>query len=277
MFGLVESVLVPCPLFWERARAFLRGETGVQVSEERVWGVLFARVRIELLCGENAEKNRRRVAYALEGIARRGVSGVVLPSGFVYDDLLGAYGLVAASPVPLYRRLAGRLAVYAADALCVEASRLRVTLIAKRVSHEVATAADALCARARYLALSIDRGGDALCQNLRRTRGVAVLENPTEEQMGETDVFVVFDGWDESRVIPARPGAAVLLLGGGRFRIPPGCLVADGARLSPPCRMQKEWPWDADNEALITALLGAGAVALPEIQILGLTCQGSRI
>lgn len=275
MFGLIEIELVPRPSFWGRLLYTLRRESAVHVSEERVWGVLTARALIRLWCDDAPENSRRRIELALERLQLAGVRGVVVPRGFAYADLLPQYGLTASSPVPLYRRLAARLAASAADTLCVEASRLKVSIIAQYLTPEVSAAAETLCTQSRHIFLSLDRrDGGALCSALRRHYGLSVVENPTEEQMADSDVYLVFDGGENNRKIPAKNGSAVLLLGGGQYLIPPGRLVADGAKLAPPVRMQKDWPWDADHEALLTALLAAGAVSAAEIQIRGLTWQG---
>jgi hypothetical protein len=274
LFGLIETELTPRPVGWERIRSALGRADGVSVTEERVWGAVLARTRVRFRCGDGPERNRRRVAAALAFLRGMGVRGVVTPAGFAYGDLLPAYGLAASTPVPLYRRLAARLAVHAADRLGVGADRLRVCVVAKRATPEVAAAAEALCPRARFLSLLLDRPDvTGLCRALRRRHGVSVMENPAGAALADTDVYLVFDAWPVPLSLPAKPGAVVLALAGGEFDLPPGCLVADGARLAPPRRLRDGWPWEADPEALLAALYAAGAVRLDEIKLERLPLQ----
>ncbi len=278
MFGLIEMELIPRPSLWGRIRCKVARDTGVTLTEERAWGVLLARVQIQLWCEDVPDVNERRVRCGLAALRDVGARGVVLPRGFPYSSLLADFGLVASTPVPLYRRMAARLASYVADMMCVEPSQLKLAIIAKRASPDVMAATEDLCGRARYISLSLSHNdGGPLCRVLRRNYGVSVVENPTDEQLADTDLFLIFDADTPDRHIPAKPGAAVLLLGGGRFLIPPHRLVVDGAQLSPPLRLHENWPWYADNEALLTALLAGGAVYAPEIQILGLTWQGTPV
>jgi len=270
VFGLVETELVPRPSLWERLRLAISRETMVWVEEERVWGVLLTRVRVQLWC-DAAEENRRRVEMALQALQDRGIRGVVASRTFAYSDLLPAYGLTTAEPAPLYRRMAARLATLAADQMCVAPVRLRVCFIAKRMTAEVIAAMEQLCVRARYLFLCLERGGGGdVCRKLRRDAGVSVVENPSADQIAGADLYLVFDSWEEERIIPAKQGAAVLLLAGGRFVIPAGCLAADGAELLPPARLRNDWLWDADNEGLLAALTASGAVLPGEVRVRGL-------
>jgi hypothetical protein len=165
------------------------------------------------------------------------------------------------------------LAVLAADVLRVEAARLRVAIVAARVTADVAGAAAALCGggRARSLSVSAGRGGAALCRALRSRFGVAAMADPTPEQLGETDVYLVFDAPAGGVRLPARAGAAVLLLGGdagaGWVRVPPGNLVVSGAVFLPPARLAADWPPGFDDGALLAALAAAGALSPAEVRI----------
>jgi hypothetical protein len=137
---------------------------------------------------------------------------------------------------------------------------------------------ETLCPRARFLALRTDRPDTTgLCRLLRRRYGVSVMENPADAALADTDVYLLFDVWPEPFSLPVKPGAAVLALAGGQVNAPPGCLVARGARLAPPLRLREIWPWDADAEALLAALVSAGAVGLGEVVLEGLReSQGRR-
>ncbi|MDR0381841.1 MAG: hypothetical protein LBH86_07630 [Oscillospiraceae bacterium] len=292
MFGLVETALLPPRPVWARLRAALTREDARAVVRARLWGTEVARVRVAyVLTGgavgaagahmgaplhgaltggaAGAAANRRRADRALAALARAAPGGVVLPRGFPDGDLLPRHGLWAWTQAPLCRRVADRLTVLAADMLRVELARLRVAIVAARVTEDVAGAAAALCGggRARFLSVSAGRFGAGLCRTLRHRFGVAALADPTPEQLKETDVYLVFDAPAGGAHLPVRAGAAVLLLGGGRVRTPPGSLVLRGAAFSPPGRLAADWPPGCDNGALLAALAAAGALSPAEVRI----------
>ncbi|MDR1157727.1 MAG: hypothetical protein LBK75_05390 [Oscillospiraceae bacterium] len=274
MFGLVETALMPPRPAWGRLWAALTRADACTVVRARLWGADVARARVTYTLADGplraaAAANRRRADRALAALTRAAVTGVVLPDGFPDGDLLPRHGLRAWTPAPLCRRLADRLTVLAADMLRVEAARLRVAIVAARVTTEVAGAAAALCGggRARFLSVSAGRGGAALCRTLRSRFGVAALADPTPEQLAETDVYLVFEAPAGGVRLPVRAGAAVLLLGGGRVHIPPERLVVRGAVFLPPVRLTADWPPGFDDGALLAALAEAGALSPAEVRI----------
>ncbi len=275
MFALLEVEWIPRLSRFDRLMARLRRDPAFVLCEERMGGALIVRVKLSLESDGAEKQNRSRVEAALSHLASIGVTGVVPPAVFPFRDMLDAHRLIPASPVALYRRLAPRMAALAADAMeTTSPASLRVALVGKRAGGELCAAAEELCRRHRHLSLCIDRGAEELCRRLRREYGVSAAENP--EHLSVCDIFLVFDTWEAPRSIPAKQGAAVLLLGGpGAFDIPPGRTVVNGARLAPPVRLQNWWPWGCDNEALLMALLASGAVQLSEVTVLSLTCDGA--
>ncbi|MDR2670280.1 MAG: hypothetical protein LBC26_00980, partial [Oscillospiraceae bacterium] len=165
MFGLVETALMPPRPAWGRLWAALTRADDGTVTRTRLWGADVARARVIYAltdgpAARGAAANRRRADRALAALARAPVTGVVLPDRFPDGDLLPCHGLRAWTQASLCRRLADRLTVLAADLLRVEAARLRVAIVAARVTEEVAGAAAALCGggRARFLSVSAGRG-----------------------------------------------------------------------------------------------------------------------
>ena len=214
------------------------------------------------------EHNRRRVETALCALQNAGIRDVVPPIDCAFTEILPSYGLAVPAPVSLYRRLAARMASMATERMHTEPARLRLCFMAKRMTSEVGGAMEALCGSARHLLLCLERGsGGEICRRLRYANGVSVVESPSDEQLARTDLYVVFDGWEEPRHLPAKPGSVVLFLGRGCFQVPVGCLVFDGAVLLPPARLRFAWPPGADNEALLAALVAAGGVLPGEIQL----------
>ncbi len=218
----------------------------------------------------NATPQQRgvRTALTFERLAALNVTGVVLSLGFPHADLASRYGLAVSTPVPLYRRMAGRLATWAADAMRIPGNRLHVALVASRASVELAACATALRDRAGFLSVEAGRDTEAFCFGLGKQFGVSC----TPGVASRADIVLLFDRQRE----PVSARALVLDLTAGVPAVTGSSLWANGVQLRPPERFAF-WPHDTDTPALLAALLSTGSVGLDEIAVCGLLAHGRPV
>ena len=292
MFALLETETMPRPNGLERLRAWARRESGVALREQLRWGTRVLHVRVVHTLGESAQRREARLSHAFRMIAQRNVRAVVLPKEMRAGGLPGGssrdrpwegYGITVADPMSLYRRMAPALCRFAADAMKKEPRQLGLAVCARRMTSELTATVQALSLRARSIALCVPHGTGAAAGVLRAQYGVSVLENPSPEQLPDTDIYLVFDSAQAVRSIRPRPGSLVLWLDrdeppeedGAPVRGSSGCRHCDGALLQPPARL--EGMADADRDALLTVLLALGAVGVQEIAVRALLWNGRAL
>jgi len=226
-------------------------------------------VRVMYREDESAGVRDEKLEKACRAFAGYSVRGVVVPKGFTRHDMLASYGLAAADPMALYRRLAPRM---------IDAVRRQTPFIAgvmaARVTPEVRETVYHLTRSVRYLFLRCPGGGEALAAEVRRDTGLTVFSAPSDMALSSSEVLIVFDpvpenGRSGSFALPVRDSTTVLLLTRkltGRGLRQPARIVC-GARLTPPPRLMPVWPASCDAGALLMALYAQQAVMLEEIGI----------
>ena len=132
----------------------------------------------------------RRAAAAA---ARQGVRRAVWPEEFPYAAEFARRGLAPVDPLPLYRALAPEIVLRRMAWRGVEPSAATVAVAAGRMTRELEDLITELALRIRYVSLMIPRGGEALCQRLRREYGVAVIEAAGRAQLEKADALLLLD------------------------------------------------------------------------------------
>ncbi len=142
-------------------------------------------------------KPERRLRQGAKALRRRGVSRVVAAPGLEDAESLRRRGLYLVEPMPLYRAMGGRLALYLLRD--VPLRERRVALRGEEADGTAWALARELCPQVGGLLLDFDRGEEALGDRLRAQYGAAprplgwgsgpqvTLElSPRAEQVGET-------------------------------------------------------------------------------------------
>lgn len=227
-------------------------------------------LRLDFPLGAKDAACHKRAEAGFFETARQGSVGVVLPKDFPWPDLPESFGLAVSSPVPLYRRLAPRIASFAADSLSLRPETLSVLLAGRRVSGEMIRAAEALRHRVKSISVEAGRDTSAFCYGLRDRYGIAALEGIH----GQVDIAVFFDSPDTSFTFSQ--STVALNFSGGAPAISGG-IVADGAMLDPPKSYWSDWPGGCDTPALLSAMAASGSARLEDITVKGLTAMGRML
>lgn len=179
-------------LIWKTPQAGKREKT--VVLRER--SILHIRVCCaEILKGPRTPEAvlRRRVSAAAKKLGKAGISRVVLPEGFTYQEQLEKWQLQAVSALPLRKTLAADWVRWDLKERGIPAARARVAVAAEGMTGEVVRTVTELSLRHRYVLLAVSYGGEELCHQLRREYGVSLLLKPTREQMEGADVVLLFE------------------------------------------------------------------------------------
>ena len=179
MFGYVE---------WSEAR---KGRRSVTAEERIIGGVRFCVVTVYRGRGRQAELHRR-CGRAARLLRRAGVGRVVLPPDSQEEACFTRCGIRPVSDLGLRREVAAELTSFAMAQRGIQPGGATVAVTADRLSAEVIRTVTALCRRCRYLLLQVPYGGEAFCREMRRTQGVSIRLDPTEEQLEQADILLCF-------------------------------------------------------------------------------------
>lgn len=146
-----------------------------RLGEERLAGVRFLRAEVPLPPKLRPARAARRVAAAGRLLAERGVRRVVTAADFPYWSALAGWGLGPVWAAPLCRACAVSLALAALEGLGVSPDGATVALRGERVTPELERAAGQLCRAVRRPVIGVERGGEALAEELRQRYGIPVL------------------------------------------------------------------------------------------------------
>jgi hypothetical protein len=273
MFGILEIGHGPAasgPLT-ARKRGWLRKAKPepLDYSWDDALGARAMTVRLLFREDEPCEVRDAKLERVCRLFAEHSVRGVVVPKGFDRHGVLESYGLAAADPMVLLRRMAPRLV----EAAGRPGQRI-IGVMASRASPEVRETVWRAAGSARYLFLRCPGGGKELAAEIRRRTGLSVFESPSDMALASSETLVVFDpvperGREGVVALPVRDGSTVVLLTRKLMgcRIRPQARVLYGAGLTPPARLMPVWPASCDAGALLMALYAQNAVTLEEIGI----------
>lgn len=193
----------------------------------------------------------RRLERAARLLARQGVKRILPLRDFSGQQGLERRGLLPVEPLPLYRTMAGELALAALSQTGKEAGRAGIALRGERVDGDLARAARLLCPRVRTLTIQVPRGGEQLARELYWEFGAAVSPE------GETDAAVRFSGrGQDGELVLCGPTPQLLGLE----------IKAPGLDL----------PEELEPLPVLTALWQAGRLELEQLEITGRQACGNR-
>ena len=265
IFTIVETETTPT-LSW-RDRLPWRRPAGFSVTGKP--GAPYNRLLLEFPLDAREEELHRRAARGFEKIFSLGASGVVLPKRFPFARLAAEYGLAAATPVPLYRRMAGRIACFAADEIGLS-SDMSVALLARRATPALLAAAETLRHRAKGLNVWAGSDTEPLRTALRHEHGISAQSG----RLIGSDIYIFFEVPDFALSVP--DDAVVLNFSGGSPAVLGG-LTADGARIEPPAALLPDCPESCDIQCLLSAFAASEMLNISDIRIKGLTAGGKSL
>lgn len=147
-------------LDWSEARGFWAKVTAV-----RPMGLPLLRAALP------PGKPERRLRQGAKALRRRGVRRVVTSPGLDEEAGLREFGLEPVSPLPLYRAMGGRLALFLLEDVPLRTRR--VALRGEEADSGAWLLAQTLCPQVGTLFLDFDRGEETLGDRLRERYGAA--------------------------------------------------------------------------------------------------------
>lgn len=235
----------------------------VVLTEERLRWALERKTILGLPMLEIAVPGRQGAAgrfsarRAARAAARMGVRRTVWPDAFPYEEIFARRGLLPVDPLPLYRAMAPEIVLWQMARLGIAPAAATVAVAAGRMTHELEELITDLALRIRYVSLMIPQGGEALCQQLRREYGVAVIEAGSRAQLAKADALLLFDRLEGFQ--PENPIVFPLWSGAAARE---GCGVA----LELPAEMAEEVP--CEKNQLMTLLFQGKILQKHQISIL---------
>lgn len=115
----------------------------------------------------------RRLHQGAKALRRRGVKRVLASPGLESTQLLERWGLRLVEPLPLYRAMGGRMALFLLEDMPLR--ERRVALRGDEADVWAWTLAQTLCPQVGTLFLDFDRGEEALGAHLRTRYGAAPI------------------------------------------------------------------------------------------------------
>jgi len=236
-------------LLWKSPRPGKR-EKAVTIRE---WSILHVRFQCaEILRGPKTPEAvlRRRVATAGKRLRKLGISRVVLPEDFLYEQQLRKLELQPVSTMVLRRALAADWVRWILTERGVPLAGARVAVCAESLTGEVVRTVTELVLRHRYVLLDLPYGGEDLCRQLRREYGVSLLLGASQDQLEGAEVLVQFDNRREFH------GGTTLAVYDESVQMPP---------MSLPPVMEERLPAGVNREQILAVLYGAGAIRSGQI------------
>lgn len=263
MFALFET-RVTAPDRWME-RLFRRKREGYTI--ERSEAPRFLRAALDWPLNTGEQERRRRAKRVFTELCGHQAVGLVLPARYPWPEDVPP-GLLVCGPEPLYRRLGWRAVFRALERR--EGGKLTVALLARRSSSLLTEAVRQI--KSRNVTLSVWAGSDteAFCYGLRKYEGMALLaqEHPT------ADLYLLLEPpHTELRV----PDSSLVLNFSGAHPVIRGGIHANAMELEPPLRWHRAWPWGCDTPAMLLAMYHSGQLALSDIRLGALLCNGRPV
>lgn len=231
-----------------------KGQKSVRLEERHILRMRF--LQAEVVSSPHGAIRRRRAAAAGKRLRKRGVTQVVLPESFPFQEELSKCGLRPVSTLALRRALAADWVRAGLTAKDQPVAGARVAVTAAALTGEVVRTVTELCLRHRYVLLDLPYGGEELCRQLRREYGVSLLLGPSKDQLEGAEALILFD----PRTDLSMKNPVALRLYDEKQALPPLML---------PPSMEEALPEGADRGQLLAALREAGALKREQI-VLGM-------
>lgn len=168
-----------------------KGQKRIHTEEQVILRMRF--LRVDIGASSYPAVLRRRVLAAGKRLRKRGVTQVVLPEDFPFQEQLTKCGLRPVSTLALRRAIA---ADWVREGLAERGQPVagaRVAVTAAVLTGEVVRTVTELTLRHRYVLLDLPYGGEELCRQLRREYGVSLLLGPSRDQLEGAEALVLFD------------------------------------------------------------------------------------
>ena len=151
-------------------------------------GVPFQRIQIERLDPIGAGDFSRKIGKLAEAFRAQGVHDVLFRCDFPYKALFPRESFHEIDSLYLYETFAEQMVMYAAPP-CEDAT---LAIFCRRVYEREEQAIVHLVRRFRRILITVDAGSEAVCRNIRRQLGIAIIENPTSRQLLQADTALFF-------------------------------------------------------------------------------------
>lgn len=227
-----------------------RGQRSIHLEEQHILRMRF--LKADIAKSPHGAVLRRRCMTAGKKLRRQGVTQVVLPEHFPFQEQLEKCGLRPVSTLALRRAIA---ADWVREGLAAEGQPVagaRVAVSAASLTGEAVRTVTELCLRHRYVLLDLPYGGEELCRQLRREYGVSLLLGPSKDQLEGAEALVLFD----SRTDLTLKNPVVLRLYDEKQALP---------ALTLPPEAEEALPEGADRGQLLAILREAGALRREQI------------
>ncbi len=234
-----------------------RGQKSVHMEERVI-------LRMRFLQGEIVKSRYsavlcRRVLTTGKRLRKRGVTQVILPEDFPFQEQLEKCGLRSVSTLALRRSIAADWVRSGLLECGQPVPGARVAVAAEALTGEVVQTVTELTLRHRYVLLDLPYGGEEFCRQLRREYGVSLLLGPDQDQLEGAEALILF----AQRTNLSLNNPVVLRLYDEKQALPP---------LTLPPKLEEEVPKGVNRGQLLAALREAGALRREQI-VLGITRQ----
>lgn len=239
-------------IVWQQPDNGIRLRT-VTAEETSVLRVPF--VRVEVLRGPRTRPAtlERRMIRAAQKLRQAGVSRTVLPADYPAAQWPRRHGVEAVSTLSLRRSLGAEVVRRITAERGWSSGSVRIAVTAGQMTGELVKAVTELSLGYRYVMLDVPYGGEELCRRLRREYGVALLVQPSREQLESAQVLVAFDRRTD---LAGKNEAVVELYEGADDTFP---------SLTVPPSVETQLPAGVNRLQLLAALRGAGVLAPGQI------------
>jgi hypothetical protein len=229
-----------------------KGRRSIRLEERHILRMRF--LQAEIVKSPHGAILSRRVLAAGKRLRKRGVTQVVLPEAFSFQEQLAKCGLRPVSTLSLRRCLAADWVRAGLTAKGRPVSGARVAVTAGALTGEAVRTVTELCLRHRYVLLDLPYGGEELCRQLRREYGVSLLLGPSKDQLEGAEALVLFD----PRTDLSLKNPVALRLYDEKQALPP---------LSLPPSLEEVLPEGADRGQLLAVLREAGMLKREQIAL----------
>lgn len=267
MFSLIETVEISKPALSRRVKNSFAGVSGTRVFEDSFLGVRYAKTEIEIYDGLTYPQLEKRFLQAGAALKEAGVKDVCFSNGFEHEALFLNEGFARMDSRFLYERLAGDIV----KSLGKGDKNKKVAFFSGRVSQHEERALLIICSSFRHIMLDVRQGGDMVCRNIRARMGIAVIENPTEKQLGEADIALFFSKPIGEVVLP--PKCTAVTVSGENLKDVSCRRRVTRLRLSLPRELSGELPANFPPEPLVAMGAKLGRVNTNRIKIEALAVE----
>ena len=195
MIALIDMTATAPENALVRLRRRLGREDDIAVRRIAVFGVSALHIMLRLRQNITQPALARKIRNAGKIAAEAGVTSACFPAGFPYKDAFAEIGLTQPNETPFYEAMAAKTAAY------LSRDKAAAYFFAERRTNAGIDTLIALCENNRHVLADVPPGWARHLHDIKKRLGIAIIENPTAQQLLSAKTAIFMDARRRSTVL----------------------------------------------------------------------------